>query len=80
MNYRTKPFIRKLAEEGVVSRAGSPISISTLVSLEEKLELTVQRMARDKSRVWTDEHLQRIKDYWLEIVGEPSPASKSAVA
>ena len=65
MEYRTKPFIMKLAAEGVVSRVGTPISINTLVDLEERLGLPVQRMARDRSRVWTDDHLQKIKEYWL---------------
>lgn len=62
--YRTKPFIQKLEEQGVRSRSGGPISINTLVGLEARLGLVVQRLARDRSRIWTDEHLNRIKEHW----------------
>jgi hypothetical protein len=68
--YRTRPFLRKLAEEGVTSRSDGEISINTLVGLEAKLKLTVQRRQRDDSRVWTDEHLEAIKRYWLAVKDE----------
>lgn len=66
--YRTRPFLRQLAAEGVRSRNGGEISINTLIGLEQKLKLTVQRLARDDSRVWTDAHKETIKEYWLAKV------------
>jgi hypothetical protein len=67
--YRTKPFLLKLEQEGVTGRNGGPISINTLIHLERHLRLSVRRLARNQSRIWTDEHLVEIKDYWLRESG-----------
>jgi hypothetical protein len=64
--YRTKPFIEKLMDEGVRSRKDGPISVNTLVALELKLGLVIRRRSRDRSRIWTDDHAEKIKDYWLK--------------
>jgi len=65
--YRTKPFLLQLEKEGVTSRRSGPIPINTLMALQKKLKLTVQRRARDHSRIWTDEHKAAIKEYWLQV-------------
>jgi DNA-binding transcriptional MerR regulator len=61
-----------------LAKTGWRPSVSTLIRWEDAgVFPPPQRRTRNKARVWTDEHLQKIKEYRDRTEAPPEPKKKA---